>query len=131
MHGKNWNRQRYCWMQDIIKKSRILSDEKNGLLNALYGLKEYWKEPEKCVKIDERHLVIDPQRESMEFFYDFGKFCEKEKCSVFFRMSGFGRIREDEKKAIAGCKKRLEQFGLPYISKWFLCWMFEIILALY
>ena len=19
MHGKNWNRQRYCWMQDIIK----------------------------------------------------------------------------------------------------------------
>lgn len=113
MHGKNWNRQRYCWMQDIIKKSRILSDEKNGLLNALYGLKEYWKEPEKCVKIDERHLVIDPQRESMEFFYDFGRFCEKEKCSVFFRMSGFGRIREDEKKAIAGCKKRLEQFGLP------------------
>lgn len=25
----------------IVKKSRILSDEKNGLLNALYGLKEY------------------------------------------------------------------------------------------
>ena len=83
------------------------------MLNALYGLKEYWKEPEKCVKIDERHLVIAPQKESMEFYYDFGKFCEKEKCSVFFRMSGFGRIREDEKKAIAGCKKRLEQFGLP------------------
>ena len=60
-----------------IQYTRILSDEKNGLLNALYGLKEYWKEPEKCVKIDERHLVIDPQRESMEFFYDFGGFAKK------------------------------------------------------
>ena len=97
----------------IVKKSRILSDEKNGLLNALYGLKEYWKEPEKCVKIDERHLVIDPQRESMEFFYEFGRFCEKEKCSVFFRMNGFSRIREEEKKAIWGCQKRMDQFGFP------------------
>ena len=35
-----------------VKKSWILSDEKNGLLNALYRLKEYWKDPEKCVKID-------------------------------------------------------------------------------
>ena len=97
----------------IVKKSRILSDEKNGLLNALYGLKEYWKEPEKCVKIDERHLVIDPQRESMEFFYDFGRFCEKEKCSVYFRMNGFSRIREEKKKVIWRRKKQLDQRGLP------------------
>lgn len=83
------------------------------MLNALYGLKEYWKEPEKCVKIDERHLVIDPQRESMEFFYDFRRFCEKEKCSVYFRMNGFSRIREEKKKVIWRRKKQLDQRGLP------------------
>lgn len=99
--------------EKIVKESRRLSVEKNGLLNALYGLKEYWKEPEACAEIDKRHLVIDPQRESMEFFYEFGRFCEKEKCSIFFRMNGFSRIREEEKKAILGCKKRMNQFELP------------------
>ena len=65
------------------------------------------------LKIDARHLVIDPQRESMEFFYDFGRFCEKEKCSVYFRMNGFSRIREEKKKVIWRRKKQLDQRGLP------------------
>ena len=83
------------------------------------------------MKIDKRHLVIDPQRESMEFFYDFGRFCEKEKCSVYFRMNGFSRMREEKKKVIGAAKNSWISVGFLYISKWFLCWMFEIILALY
>ena len=71
--------------EKIVKESWRLSVEKNGLLNALYGSKEYWKELEACAGIDERHLVIDPQRESMEFFYEFGRFCEKEKMQCIFQ----------------------------------------------
>lgn len=49
----------------------------------------------------------------MEFFYDFGRFCEKEKCSVYFRMNDFSRIREEKQKVIWRRKKQLDQRGLP------------------
>lgn len=37
----------------------------------------------------------------------------KEKCSVYFRMNGFSRIREEKKKVIWRRKKQLDQRGLP------------------
>ena len=43
----------------------------------------------------------------------FRRFCEKEKCSVYFRMNGFSRIREEKKKVIWRRKKQLDQRGLP------------------
>lgn len=37
----------------------------------------------------------------------------------------------EEKSNLAAAKNSWISVGFLYISKWFLCWMFEIILALY
>lgn len=59
-------------------------------------------------------------------------FAKKRNAVCISRMNGFSRIQgREEKSNLAPQKTAGISVGFLYISKWFLCWMFEIILALY
>lgn len=99
--------------EKLIKELMRIPAENIGLLNEVTTLKAYWQGVEQKEEWNYPYTVVDPRTESMKFFYDLGMFCQKKKCSVYFRIAGMDQMLGIERKILFDCKRKVNQSGLP------------------